>query len=228
VDASLDHAIIFTYKGEKMKVVPIGDPSLGILLYKNMLPKELGLVSRIEETIKLGSQDSEGIFKWSPAMVGDGEVYPDYRDCFDLKIGERQALLLTQKYRDFTKLFFEIKNNLDECIKDYQKKYNIVMEYMEAINFVKYGPGQHFQTHADHGFSYICTVSSVMYLNDEYEGGELYFPNFDLIIKPEYGDIVLFPSTFIYSHAALPVKSGTKYAAVTMFDYNDRAHKYNS
>jgi predicted 2-oxoglutarate/Fe(II)-dependent dioxygenase YbiX len=98
------------------------------------------------------------------------------------------------------------------------------MEYMEAINFVKYNPGQHFQVHADHGFSYICTVSSVMYLNDDYEGGELWFPNFDLKIKPDYGDIILFPSTYIYAHAALPVISGTKYSAVTMFDYNDKAH----
>ena len=63
-----------------------------------------------------------------------------------------------------------------------------------------------------------------MYLNDEYEGGELFFPYFDLKFKPEAGDIVLFPSTFIWAHAALPVESGLKYSAVTMFDYNDKNH----
>ena len=34
----------------------------------------------------------------------------------------------------------------------------------------------------------------------------------------------MFPSTYIYAHASKPVTRGTKYAAVTMFDYNDRFH----
>jgi len=35
----------------------------------------------------------------------------------------------------------------------------------------------------------------------------------------------LFPSSYLFSHAALPVKSGIKYSAVTMFSYNDRNHQ---
>jgi predicted 2-oxoglutarate/Fe(II)-dependent dioxygenase YbiX len=62
-------------------------------------------------------------------------------------------------------------------------------------------------------------------LNEGYEGGELWFNHLDQTIKPKTGDIVVFPSTFIYSHASLPVKSGVKYSAVTMFDYNDANHK---
>ena len=96
---------------------------------------------------------------------------------------------------------------------------------MEAINFVRYGECQHFAVHTDHGFSYTCTVSSVIYLNDDYEGGELYFPYLNITLKPEAGDIVMFPSTYIYAHASMPVKSGIKYSAVTMFDYNDNNHK---
>jgi prolyl 4-hydroxylase len=115
-----------------------------------------------------------------------------------------------------------------ECMADYQMRYNLNMQYMEAINYVRYTPGQHFQVHADHGFSYTCTVSSVMYLNDDYEGGELWFPYLDLTFKAEAGDIVLFPSTYIFAHAAKPVISGTKYSAVTMFDYNDRNHDVKS
>jgi predicted 2-oxoglutarate/Fe(II)-dependent dioxygenase YbiX len=99
------------------------------------------------------------------------------------------------------------------------------MDFMEAINYVRYGTGQHFGLHTDHGFSYNCTVSSVMYLNDDYEGGELWFPFIDVTFKPSYGDIIFFPSTYIYAHASKPVTSGIKYAAVTMFDYNDRTHK---
>ena len=78
---------------------------------------------------------------------------------------------------------------------------------------------EHFAVHTDHGFSYICTVSNIVYLNDDYEGGELHFPLLDITYKPEAGDSIFFPSTYIYAHASLPVTEGVKYSAVTMFDY---------
>ena len=49
-------------------------------------------------------------------------------------------------------------------------------------------------------------------------------PYQDLDFTPETGDVILQASTFIYAHASLPVIEGTKYSAVTMYDYNDRNH----
>jgi predicted 2-oxoglutarate/Fe(II)-dependent dioxygenase YbiX len=95
------------------------------------------------------------------------------------------------------------------------------MEFMEAINFVKYNPGQHFQVHTDSGFSYFCTLSSVGWFNDDYEGGELWFPYLNLKFKPQKGDIIFFPSTYIYAHGSLKITEGTKYSAVTMYNYNE-------
>jgi hypothetical protein len=204
-----------------MEIIPLKDPNLGIYLYKNVLNEEMNLVNRLEEIME---NDKDNFIKWSEALVGDYQKMPSYRDCFDFKVGDEAA----KSYENLGSLYYDIKEKLYDCLAHYQSIYNVNMEYMEAINFVKYGVGQHFQVHADHGFSYSCTISSVMYLNDGYEGGELWFPYIDLTLKPEYGDIVLFPSTYIYSHASLPVKSGTKYAAVTMFDYNDRTHGANS
>ena len=112
-------------------------------------------------------------------------------------------------------------------ISEYSNKYKIQMNYMEAFNFIKYGPNEHFSEHSDHGHSYVCTLSAVGYFNDNYDGGELYFNNFNLKIKPEKGDLYLFPSTYLFSHAALPVTNGTKYSLVTMLDYNDQYHKGN-
>ncbi len=102
--------------------------------------------------------------------------------------------------------------------------YSIKMDFWEWTNVVKYYPNQFFQEHADDGWSYKCAVSLVGYPNDGYTGGGLYFPKFNLHITPEIGDLVIFPSSFIYSHVALPVESGVKYSFVTMLDYNDDAH----
>ena len=92
------------------------------------------------------------------------------------------------------------------------------------MNFIKYNEGQHFQYHHDHGFSYNCTVSLVAYPNDDYVDGGLHFQHQDLLVKPRAGDLYIFPSTYMYSHRAMPVTSGTKYSIVTMLDYSAKFH----
>jgi hypothetical protein len=203
----------------------LSDPRLGIIVYKNAMPKELEIVNRLEHTI---GDSTTPPYMWMEALVGYAQKMPEYRDCVDCKIGELHIKHLPPQFAELKNIYDDTVNYLNRCLTQYQAQYNIRMEYMEAINYVRYKENQHFQVHADHGFSYTCTVSSVMYLNDEYEGGELWFPYLDLTFKPEAGDIILFPSTYIFAHASKPVISGTKYSAVTMFDYNDRNHDHVS
>jgi hypothetical protein len=206
-----------------MKILSAGDPKFGVFLYKNALNEEMRLPERVESLIS--KYQNHDFFKWSDAMVGDEQKMPNYRDCFDFKVSQYHLEMFYEEVPELKEIHDEVSEVLYICLDHYQQVFNIEMNFVEAINFVKYGPGQHFSVHTDHGFSYSCVVSSVMYLNDDYEGGELWFPNLDIKYKPDYGDIILFPSTYIYSHASLPVVSGTKYAAVTMFDYNDRNHQ---
>lgn len=201
---------------------PEDNAKFGIYLYRDAIPRSLNIPERLEEALAKSTSD---LFKWSEALVGYNEKKPDYRDCVDLKMHPSHWQYLTSEIEDIRKCYEDVESNLKICLNHYESMYNMKMDYMEAINFVRYGEGQHFSVHSDHGFSYTCTVSSVMYLNDDYEGGELHFPFLDICLKPKAGDIILFPSTYIYSHASLPVESGIKYSAVTMFDYNENNHK---
>ena len=203
----------------------IENPALGVYVYKNTLKKDMDLVARLEKVIEENSGDW---FKWSEAQVGDYQTMKDYRDCVDFKVRKSDIEVPQVANTDMANIYNEIDERLQECLKHYCAKFNISMGYQEAVNFVRYGKGQHFAAHSDHGFSYVCTVSTVMYLNDNYSGGGLHFPFLDYTYTPEEGDIVLFPSTFLYMHAALPVEEGIKYAAVTMFDWNSRFHGLNS
>lgn len=206
----------------EIQVEYVGDPKLGVLIYRNMLHKDMDLVNRLEASI---GDSKTAPYMWMDALVGDSEKMPDYRDCVDCKMSDGHIANIPNQFIDLKNIYLETVEKLNACLGHYQGMYNINMQYREAINYVRYKEGQHFQVHSDHGFSYNCTLSSVMYLNDEYEGGELWFPYLDITLKPSYGDIVLFPSTFIYAHASKKVISGTKYAAVTMFDWNDRTHR---
>lgn len=204
-----------------MKAFNVGDFNFGIILYRNTGLDQISAPERLEKTLKDSQHE---FFRWKEALVGYNESKPDYRDCVDLKMSPVHWEFLTPEFQEIKNVYEETETIIKNCLADYEKRYNFKMEYMEAINFVRYEVGQHFQVHSDDGFSYSCTVSSVGYFNDDYEGGEIWFPQQDITFKPQKGDVILFPSNYMYSHASLPVIDGVKYSAVTMFDYNDRTH----
>lgn len=55
-------------------------------------------------------------------------------------------------------------------------------------------------------------ITTVFYLNDDYHGGEIYFPNLGLEIKPEAGSVVCFPTSEKYEHGVKKVLSGERFA----------------
>ena len=147
-------------------------------------------------------------------------------DRFDFKFKKTDIELdKSQDSLNLQALWQDIYDAQHAAVEDYRRDYNIMpLKYWEAFNFIKYGPGQHFKEHHDHGYSYNCTLSLVAYVNDDYDGGELFFRLQGLNIKPKAGDLYIFPSNFMYPHQAMPVTSGTKYSIVTMLDYSKKFH----
>lgn len=63
--------------------------------------------------------------------------------------------------------------------------------------------------------------TSIIYLNDNYEGGELYFPqhnNFE--ISPEKGTMLIFSGTIENMHGIRKITNGTRYTHVTFWSNN--------
>lgn len=63
----------------------------------------------------------------------------------------------------------------------------------------------------DHLNKWSGHLSSVIYLNDDYEGGELYFPDHGIEIKPEAGDFMTWPGNGWYQHGVKEVSGGVRY-----------------
>jgi hypothetical protein len=197
--------------------------SPGIFVYHDVLPIDMGIVERLEQVL----DDKSNHYDYMEAMVGYGMKMPEYRDCYDFKYKKTDiAHDTSEASKTLQDLWQDLYDRKVAAVKDYAKKFNIgELRYWEAMNFVKYGPGQHFQEHSDNGYSYNCVVSLVAYPNDDYLGGELEFRLQGLKVKPRAGDLFIFPSNYMYPHKSLPVESGTKHSIVTMLDYSEKYHK---
>jgi hypothetical protein len=196
----------------------------GIFCYKGVINQGIDVINRIESNLKPVG-DTSG-YAWQPAYVGYQQLMPEYRDCNDFKFKKTDIENdKSETSLNLQSLWQDLYNVKLPAVQDYSRMYNINnLKYWEAFNFIKYGPGQHFMEHHDHGFSYNCTLSLVAYPNDDYEGGELYFRLQNLKVKADAGDLFIFPSNFMYPHQAMPVHSGTKYSIVTMLDYSKKFH----
>ena len=90
-----------------------------------------------------------------------------------------------------------------------------------SIRFNRYNKNQIMSKHCDHITSLfegknrgIPVLSIVCVLNDDYEGGEfIMFDDYE--IKFKAGDLIIFPSVFLYPHFVKPVKKGTRYSFVS-------------
>tara|TARA_R100000544_G_C2194235_1_gene43320 strand:- start:9 stop:581 length:573 start_codon:yes stop_codon:yes gene_type:complete len=89
------------------------------------------------------------------------------------------------------------------------------------IRFNRYNKDQIMSKHCDHINSLftgenrgIPVLSIVCVLNNNYKGGEfIMFDDYEIKFKP--GDLIIFPSVFLYPHLIKPVKEGTRYSFVS-------------
>ena len=106
--------------------------------------------------------------------------------------------------------------------------YKVEVRDCEPSQILHYGVGGHYIPHVDAETLYKDDnglelwektldrdLSVVYFINDDYSGGELFFPALDLVIEPEAGTLVCFPSDHNYIHGVRPVTSGHRYTIVT-------------
>ena len=110
-------------------------------------------------------------------------------------------------------------SELYECHNDYMEiwpflKANISKLDIGSFQIQKYNPGDHFQKiHSER-----TTISNshrvlawMTYLNDVHDGGNTFFENYDLKIKPEQGKTLIWPAEWTHAHSGEILKSGVKY-----------------
>lgn len=109
-----------------------------------------------------------------------------------------------------------ISNRMQLFVNKYTEKYEFPIMFDEGYTILRYKGGQEYKGHSDYAPHIPRYLSALILLNpSEYDGGGTYFEHFDVNIKPDKPSLVLFPSNYAYTHRAMPVIKGQKYAIVT-------------
>jgi predicted 2-oxoglutarate/Fe(II)-dependent dioxygenase YbiX len=120
----------------------------------------------------------------------------------------------------------ELTNFVNDLVFSYIKKLNFswfksCKKYTQ-LKFIKYDQFSQMDLHCDNIHSIFAQdehkgvpiLSVICLLNDDYEGGELVFFE-DKILTPSQGDVIIFPSNFLFPHEVKPITKGIRYSVVS-------------
>lgn len=189
---------------------------LGLVYYKNAIPEPQYIIDVVNDVDKRFMAGEHGnhwtdVKPWHPwtyehLHFNDQKFFPEpknistddyyYKEMFD--VTSRMYNALDAAFHHYSRVVYPFAG---ENIKNRE----------ESINLLRYGKSGHLPAHQDQGVS-SRVLSSVMYLNDNYEGGEIEFQNSKVKIKPEAGSIIFFPSNFLYVHEVYPIHDGFRYS----------------
>lgn len=165
---------------------------------------------------KNSNREKMGVFDSS--RVSDFETHPSK---IDIKSRDVEAC-------DISEIISQVKELYDNIV------YNIINPFYkfkindsEIPQLLVYEKGGHYKPHYDAVSKWKCPdgdiiwkktidrdLSTVLFLNDDFEGGEFVFPDLRIRIRPEPGLLIAFPSSQYYMHKVEPVISGTRYCMV--------------
>jgi hypothetical protein len=188
-----------------------------IWYFKNVVSYPKELVQFINE-VDSDSQSHSKITEWGQwtASNDTSVVYGKNKNVLTQQIKENNSgSRLDQKILYISN---SIKMAFEMCLNTYLTSKKIEPENyilpMGEIPLREWAAGSGMGPHCDNYDGHTTLAfSMIVYLNDEYEGGEIEFPNQGISLKPEEGSLIIFPSNEPYLHKVNEVLSGKRYTS---------------
>ena len=181
-----------------------------IKIYDDAL--EINFVSRI---LKYLSKLEKPAFRKGFILKPDGssELNTNTRKV-DMFYIDRTSKSLTE-----VSFYNYIRERILNCLwNDYAKEIPMCkIQRMEEITILKYEKGGKYNYHVDHDSNVPRTVSVIIFLNNDYKGGELSFllGDEEYIVNVKPGRMVNWPSNYLYPHKVHEVSEGIRYSIVS-------------
>jgi hypothetical protein len=162
------------------------------------------------------------------------EYINKYRDDTEFSGGKTITIKkINQENPELFKIITKYGHRVYDLIKEnYCKKYDIkVKEFpWNPFHIVKWQPEMSSGLHSDCQYPdgspliksnyFKLNITALIYPNDDYVGGEIGWPDYDLEIKPKAGDMVLFPANNYYLHYVNNVVSGLRFTLPTWYTFD--------
>jgi len=123
----------------------------------------------------------------------------------------------------------------DVVRKNFIEKYDIKVfeKPWNELHFIKWSPTMGSGLHSDCQYPngeplmksnyYKLNLTALIYPNDDYTGGRIQFPDYDIDIKPEAGELVMFPANNYYNHIVTEVEDGIRYTMPIWWTFDNGA-----
>jgi Rps23 Pro-64 3,4-dihydroxylase Tpa1-like proline 4-hydroxylase len=183
----------------------------GVCIYRNAIAYPFEIIEA-SELLNI-STDSKGDWSQSTVIDTEGKVFIS-----DVRTNQLMFTPAPTQKGDESSAEVMLANKIHECVlpclQHFNNKFGLSIKSNSTLGYqiLKYSIGEHYVSHLDNGERTRRYASAVAYLNDDYEGGELYFQDLNFTYEPVAGDVVIFPSGAPFRHEAKPVISGTKYS----------------
>lgn len=196
----------------------------------SVAPKSLSTQIKIFEDVfseELVTQilDFVDVSERAPATVGTtGDFVRADRET-------RDAYQIDTRSPTFLKMYKDILEGTYKCLHDFLREENLLSEYNfeklvpdGGIGLICYDPGScgyvpHYDATPRDWKCADRIFSIVIYWNDDFSGGDLYFPDINKRIKVKQNTVAVFPSNVLFRHASLPLGDGRKVISPAWFGY---------
>ena len=192
---------------------------LGIAYYTDVIKDPASLIKQIEELDARYEKDSQpqltSVKPWVAWTYGEGDNKLMF--CWQKFIPQVENIPASDVYREEQiNISSQLFGALDKTLHHYTTElYPFAEKNIKSrehtMHLLKYDASGHLPAHQDQGIS-SRVLSVLLYLNDDYEGGEIEFRHSNLKFKPKAGSVLFFPSNFLYVHEVYPVTKGPRYA----------------
>lgn len=173
-----------------------------IMVIKDLVPHEL-----CDHIVNQAPDDSP---YWRHATVsGENLIDTTSRNCQVLNLSG------SNEFKDIDNQLFVVAS---KAIQTYHNKFpDVNCDTDTGYALLRYKTGGFYLQHTDSFKQEQRSVTASLMLNDDYEGGEFAFFDRELKYKLNKGDVIMFPSNFMYPHEIMPVTSGTRYSIITWY-----------
>lgn len=118
----------------------------------------------------------------------------------------------------------EIAQNIAKRIAaEISQRYNCIEPWCDTIDLIRWPVGWKQEVHEDQtpGFEY-RDFGCIIYLNDNYSGGNTYYPNQKKKVQPVVGLLAIHPGTSEFEHGVTTVEGSPRYTIASFWTLNRR------